>query len=220
MLPLNAGRTGPEKPRQLLAIVAVLVVGCATTPILAQDASDGTEQRSGRWISFGIGGGHAGIDCTHCGRLDTGDPWDGGTGATGFASIGGTIRPSLLVGGELNIWAKVQRTEGRQRDATLMLLGPVVRYFPISYAELHLSAAGGYGGSILAGGPGLIESGGFGIRAGAGWDIRVARSLALAPFASYIKIFSEGAAGRNRGEPVVGPDSPFYMQMGISVSWY
>lgn len=204
---------------RLRTLVAILMLILGASPLLAQNESEAGERR-GRWVSFGFGAGHGGIDCSHCGHLLSNDPWDGGTGVTGFASIGGTITPALLVGGELNVWAKAQRQDGRQRDATLMLVGPVVRYFPVPGVGLHVSAAGGYGASILAGGPGLIESGGLGIRGGVAWDFRLGRRIALAPFASYIKLFSEGAAGRNRGEPAVGPDDPFYMQFGVSVSWY
>jgi hypothetical protein len=56
--------------------------------------------------------------------------------------------------------------------------------------------------------------------AGHGHDVRFGRRFALAPFANFVQLFSEGDPGRNQGEPARGPSNPRYAQLGLGFHWY
>lgn len=201
-------------------VVVVLCVWPAANSVNAQGAAEAQQIRSGRWIAFGLGVGNGQIDCNRCGLLEPNDPWNGGNGPSGYFAAGGTLSPTVLIGGELSVWARIKRSEGQQRDATLYLLALVAQYYPSRTSGLFIRGGAGVGGSTLAGGPGLVESGGWGLRAGAGYDLFVGESWALTPFVGYVGLFSQGAAGRNRGEAVEGPDDPSYLQAGLGIVWY
>jgi hypothetical protein len=127
--------------------------------------------------------------------------------------LAGALRPDLVLGGELNLW--VRRDDEQRRDATLALTTLVVQYHPRADIPLYLKTGIGVGASLLAGGNGLLESGGWGGQAGAGYEIRVGSRYAVSPFGNVVVLRSRGAEGRNRGEPAVGPDNPWWRQLGI-----
>jgi hypothetical protein len=196
----------------------VLLVAFTAVPTMAQvEPPDGT--RSGGFrAGFGIGAGDARIDCSRCGPREADDPWDGGVGGSGYLMLGGTLRPNLVLGGELNLWVK--RDDEQRRDATLALTSVVVQFHPRANLPLYLKTGLGVGASILAGGNGLLESGGWGGQAGVGYEIGVGSRYAIAPFANVVMLRSRGSEGRNRGVPAVGPDNPRWRQIGIGFSRY
>lgn len=174
-------------------------------------------ERDGLWVGGGVGIGYAAIDCARCGTLFEDDPWEGGLGATGYFGVGRTFTPHLQAGAEITFWAR--RSGELSRDATLATIGVGGRFYPIHEGNVYLTVGVGLGGSILAGN-GLIESPGFGAGVGAGYDISLGGNLALSPFVRFVQTVGEGASGRNRGEPALGPDGPRYAQFGIAFMRY
>lgn len=184
----------------------------------AQSTAGGQDPRDGIWFGFGAGAAHASIDCTPCAPLLPNDPWEGGTGFGFYLVLGGAVRPNLLLGGAVNVYGK--RNNSLQRDATLGGISAVAQFYPLSTAGLYIKGGTGVGGSILAGGPGLIQSGGWLLQGGAGYDVRLGGRFALAPFANFVQLFSAGAEGRNQGVRARGPRNPRYVQIGIGAHWY
>jgi hypothetical protein len=202
----------------ILIVLSALLLSGGGMPLLAQTVDTSQHPRSGFWIGFGAGAAWSSIDCTACGPLLPDDPWEGGTGFGWYLAMGGTVQPNLLVGGELNMYGK--RNSEQQRDATLGGVSAVLQYYPLAASGFYLKGGAGLGVSLLAGGPGLIESGGWLAQGGAGYDVRPGRRFSISPFATVVQVFSEGAEGRNQGVAAVGPRNPRYLQVGIGLHWY
>jgi hypothetical protein len=198
--------------------ITILILLTGGTVVHAQDAAGEPPSREGFWIGFGIGATHARIDCSSCGPLLPDDPWEGGSGVGWYFALGGTLRPNVLLGGELNLYGK--RNDAQQRDATLGALSAVLQYYPLGASGFYLKGGAGLGASLMAGGGGLIESGGWAAQGGVGYDVRIGRRFALTPFANIVQVFSEGDAGRNQGVPARGPPKPRYGQFGLGFHWY
>jgi len=201
-----------------IGIVSLLVVLGGGTAVHAQGAAEELSYREGFWFAFGIGATHADVDCSPCGPLLPDDPWEGGRGFGLYLSMGGTLSANLLLGGELNLYGR--RSTSQKRDATLGALVAVVQYYPADASGLYLKSGAGFGGSIMAGGPGLIESGGWAVQGGAGYHLDLGRRFALTPFANLVQVFSAGSPGENQGVPARGPRNPRYAQVGLGLHWY
>lgn len=199
-------------------VVALLVLLSGGSVAHAQDTAGDPPAREGFWVGFGIGATHAQIDCSTCGPLLPNDPWEGGSGFGLYLAMGGTVQPNLLLGAELNLYGK--RDNAQERDATLGSLSALLQYYPSPASGLYLKSGAGMGGSIMAGGPGLIESGGWAVQAGLGYELRVHPRIAVAPFGNFVQIISEGGPGRNRGIPAQGPRNPRYVQLGLALQWH
>jgi hypothetical protein len=195
--------------------ITAALLGIALLPsAAAQERQPG--ERGGFWFAAGLGVGQSQIECSRCGPLEAGDPWLGGTGVSGLIGLGGTPRRNLLLGAELNVWAF--RDAAQQRDATFFLIALIGRYYPAPAAGgFFVKAGAGVGGSIMAGGPGLVEGTGWGMQAGGGYDVPIGGNWALSPFIGYVQLISEGGAGDNRGVPAIGPENPGYLQTGLAV---
>lgn len=198
------------------------------TTLAAGPAPQGRRpQHGGFWIGFGAGPAYSWIDCRACGPPVTNDPWDGGLGASLFIALGGTVRPNLLVGGELSLWSSTHSAEEvAERNATVLSLDAVAQYYPTADRRLYLKGGIGIGGAILetsAEGTRAVEdveSEGWSLQGGVGYDIPLGRRLALSPHLTYVQTISRGAETTIGGEPVVGPDSPSYLVVGAALIWY
>jgi len=83
-------RTG----HSIIAGVITLATLSLATPAAAQHA----QVREGFWAGVGAGWGSMGLNCDGCDGVDR-------TGSyTGYFALGGTLRPSLLLGAEFNGW--------------------------------------------------------------------------------------------------------------------
>jgi hypothetical protein len=203
--------------RAVVAISIGVMLGGGTA-VHGQDTPGEMSHRDGFWLGLGLGATYAQIDCNSCGPLLPDDPWEGGLGFGLYLAMGGTLHANLLLGGEINLYGK--RNSSQQRDATLSALAAVLQYYPLAPAGFYLKGGAGLGGSIMAGGSGLIESGGWAAQVGVGHDFGMRRRFALAPFANLIAVVSEGSTGRNQGVPARGPRNPWYAQFGLGFHWY
>jgi hypothetical protein len=94
--------------------------------------------------------------------------------------MGGTLRPNLLLGGELEGWSK----EIGGVDLTVGHLSGVVYWYPRPASGLFLKGGAGLAlYSVDAGPLGEEDDSGLGLHAGVGYDFRVGRNLSLTPAA-------------------------------------
>jgi hypothetical protein len=151
------------------ALLAVLLATTAT----AQQA----QSREGFFVGGGLGYGSLGLSCDGCADV-------GREGSiSGFASLGGAISPSLLLGVELNAWTK---SEGAG-SVSLGNISGAAYWYPMPAQGLFLKAGGGYSNLRADDGVNSGSDGGFGILAGVGYDIRAGRNLSITPVANWFR---------------------------------
>lgn len=167
------------------------------------------QTREGFTISFGFGGGSAGIDCRGCETSRQ-------SGTVLYLNVGSTISRRLTLGGELNGFSRSSQNE----DDTMASLMAVAHFYPAPAI-----------GFFLIGGAGMttmsldnhvdqvnVTSVGLGAEIGAGYDIRLGRNFSLTPYAAFVQGFA-GTAKVNSvsaGEKV----TPNYTQIGLGFTWH
>jgi hypothetical protein len=150
----------------LLAAAALLLVALPS-------AAQRPQTRQGFWISGGPSWGSLDLACDGC-------ETDRETGLTLLLAMGGTLRPNLLLGGELEGWSK----EIGGVDLTVGHLSGVVYWYPRPASGLFLKGGAGLAlYSVDAGPLGEEDDSGLGLHAGVGYDFRVGRNLSLTPAA-------------------------------------
>lgn len=171
-------RTGHSTIAGVLALVALTL---AAAPAAAQHP----QTRDGFWAGVGMGWGSLGLSCDGCEGVDR-------TGSySGYFSIGGTLRPNLLLGAELNGWTK---SEG---GATVRLgnASAAAYWYPAVQSGLFLKGGMGYSRLSAEDDFGSASDGGWGLLMGVGYDLRVARTASLTPVLNYFRgAFDGGSA--------------------------
>ena len=153
--------------RSMLLAAAVLLLGAG--PMAAQHP----QVRRGFWISGGPSYGSLDLACAGCETEREG-------GLTMLLAMGGTPRPGLLLGGEIEGWAK----EIGGVDLTVGHISGVVYWYPRPASGLFVKGGAGLAVYSVDAGPlGDEEDSGLGLHAGVGYDIRVGRNLSLTPAA-------------------------------------
>ena len=167
------------------------------------------QTREGVNISFGFGGGSAGIDCAGCQASRQ-------SGTLFYFNVGGTINRHLTLGGELNGFGYSSRNE----DDTIGSLMAVAHFYPAPAI-----------GFFLIGGAGLtsmsldnhvdqvnVTSTSGGVLIGAGYDVRLGRNFSLTPNVSFV----QGFAGKARVNDVSTSETvkPNYGQIGLGFTWH
>lgn len=153
--------------RATLATLALLAAG--TAPAVAQHP----QTRQGFWISGGPSYGSLDLACDGC-------ETDRESGLTLQLAMGGTARPGLLIGGELEAWGK----EIGGVDITVGHLSGVVYWYPRPATGFFVKGGGGIAVYAADAGPlGEEDDSGIGLHGGLGYDVRVGRNLSLTPAA-------------------------------------
>jgi hypothetical protein len=206
-----------------------------TSPAAAQSKQRPREQRGilhrGFYIGFGGGGGTARVDCSRCGdRSDLQhDPWDGGfTPLTFTYDLGWTLRPNLLLGGEVDAWVDSRySTLGGRPDAKLVgtqmalsFAGAVIQHYPLTGVGLYVKAGVGGGRVYMDDGPELIRATGLAGLLGLGYDIRLRRSLALSPYVHALRFRVGSREGQIRDVTVHSPPKPRIVHAGVAFRVY
>ena len=151
--------------RSMWLAAAALLVAVSTA------AAQRPQTRQGFWISGGPAWGSLDLACSGC-------ETDRESGLTMLLAMGGTPRPGLLLGGQLEGWAK----EIGGVDLTVGHLSGVVYWYPRPAAGLFLKGGAGIAVYSVDAGPlGDEEDSGLGLHAGVGYDIRVGRNLSITP---------------------------------------
>jgi hypothetical protein len=179
----------------------------AYAPLSAQTAQDRDLQRF--WIHLNLGYGTANVSCDSCGtgpRLD---------GATYGLELGGTVSPSMRLGGLFEAWTH------QVGDATEYMenVGLVMYYYPSVSSGLFLKGSVGFASYHASGIP-AIDGTGWGYSGGLGYEFPIGSSVTLIPFADYVVghvgelDFSDGsgafATGWNQNFVAVGLSFGFY----------
>jgi hypothetical protein len=194
--------------RRASALLGACTLLLSATHLAAQGKP---QTREGFNISFGLGGGSAGLDCTSC-------PSDRQSGGTMYLNIGGTVTPRLTVGGEINGWAQSSSEE----DDLISSMMAVVHFYPVQTQGFFLSGGVGFTTLMIEGkGPFAgeeIESTGAGVQLGAGYDWRVARNFSLTPYAQFVRSF--GAEATENGIETNESLNPNFFQIGLGFTWH
>ena len=112
------------------------------------------------------------------------------SGTSGYLRMGGTLRQTLLIGGEVNVWTKTVD------DATLTVgnVGPILVFYPNPDGGLFLKGGLGMATIDLDFGFGSGEETGVGITLGIGYDARVGRGFALTPYFDILSSNFDGGS--------------------------
>ena len=149
--------------------VSLVLFVLLALPALAE-AQSRPQTREGFWIGFGLGGGSFG--CDECGDEDR------LTGAAAYFKLGGTVNQNVLLGAEINGWAK------SEDGATLSLsnVNAVIYLYPSKTGGFHFK--GGIGLATVRFEIGDVEADetGGGAVLGIGYDARVGKNFSLTPF--------------------------------------
>ena len=173
-------------PSRIPSLVALLVLG---VPVGA--AAQHPQTRAGFWISGGIGVGSLDLACNGC-------ETDRETAPTALLAMGGTLGPGLLLGGEIEGWAK----EISGVDITVGHVSGVLYWYPRPSSGLFLKGGLGIGGYSADAGPlGDESDSGIALHGGLGYDVRVGKNLSITPAAG---IFWENLDGGDANVVHVG----------------
>jgi hypothetical protein len=169
------------------------------------------QTRNGFTISFGFGGGSAGVNCSGCDNSRETSP-------SGYLRIGGAIRPNLILAGEANAWTKTSSDEGVDATFTIGTVTFLAQWYPQPANGWFLSAGAGTGSiqtEVEVPGLGKFSDNksGFGYQLGTGYDIRVGNNFSLTPFATYFATTGGKAAGGSKIDGNV-------FHFGLGFTWH
>ena len=153
--------------------LSALLTALLATTAFAQQA----QTRDGFWVGGGMGWGSLGLSCTGC--VDVGRTG----GLSGYAKLGGTLRPNILLGVETNGWRK------SEAGATITLgnLSGAAYWYPMATQGLFVKGGVGYSVLSVDDGTGSANDSGFGLLAGLGYDVRVGRNLSMTPVMNWFR---------------------------------
>lgn len=156
---------------RLKGFVAIVGLLGAAGNVAAQEALP----RQGFGISFGLGGGSAGMDCSGCSS-------DRETGASGYLRLGGHVRPDLFVGFESNGF--VASDDGW--DTTGGFYSVALQWYPNVNKGFYLKGNLGMAAVVEEDDFDELEVSSVGIGLGIGYDARVGKNFSLTPYANLI----------------------------------
>lgn len=170
-------------------------------------AQDTPLARQGFGISFGIGSGSAGLDCTGCSSDRT-------NGVSGYLRIGGHVRPNLMIAGESNGWTK---SEGNT-DTMLSFISAVAQWYPMPTNGFY--AKGGLGLSLYRSSDGTNDASANAgaLTLGTGYDFRTRSNFSLTPFLNIL-MGMEGEMKVN-GTGTGTNFSTNVVQLGLGFTWH
>lgn len=153
-------------------VTLVLLALLAASTGLAQRP----QTRQGFWIGFGFGYGSADFTCDGCPNFDR------ESSVAGFLKLGGTLRPNLLLGGELDGWSK---SESGDVTETIGNASVALYWYPMVQGGFFLKGGLGASSYQLKVGNASVDKTGFGLLTGLGYDIRIGGNTSLTPIADF-----------------------------------
>lgn len=188
--------------------IRLAMVGAALSALLAGTlAAQEVQGGDALWFGAGLGPGVARVSCDIC-RADR------GTAATGVLRLGGRLTRGVLVGAEATLWAG--GVQGGVTE-TMWGLGPVGYFYPRAGGTFYWKAGVGFLSWRSTDGHGVLSSGALGVVLGAGWEFRVARQVALAPYAS-LSAASIGGDIKFNGATIQRDAGLLLAQVGVSLT--
>jgi hypothetical protein len=184
------------------------LLGAALSALLAGTlAAQEVQGGDALWFGVGLGPGVARVSCGIC-RANRGDA------ATGELRLGGRLKPGVLVGAEATLWSGGVLTGVRE---AMWGLGAVGYFYPRPRRPFYWKAGVGILSWRSTDGRGVLSSGALGVVFGAGWEFRVARQLALAPYASVF-IASIGGDIKFNGTTIQQPAGLMLLHLGVGLT--
>jgi len=160
-------------PRASWALVGALTL-CAAAVAPAQEP----RTRHGFWGAFGLGYGANSLSCSS-GCSFTSDAKGGGV--TASIKMGGTPKPSVRLGGEVNVWVK---DVGSGVTETVGNVSAAVYLYPAPRSGFFVKGGVGLASFQFSQGNSTVSADGFGLLAGLGYDIRLSNKVSLSPIAN------------------------------------
>lgn len=163
--------------------------------------------RQGFGGGIGLGIGSAQVTCDDCDDSRE-------SGLSGFLRLGGYVTPGLLLGLESNGWVRSEAGV----DEQLGYLSGVAVVYPDSRQTWFFKGGLGYSMHRAESATDELTVSGVAVSVGTGVDIPLSRSVALSPYANYLRTFSGTVrlngvdAGLTVGVNVI--------QAGLAVTWY
>jgi hypothetical protein len=185
----------------------ILAIAVLTTALSGVSQAQHVQTRQGFGISFGIGGGSAGLSCDGC-------DFDRESGMAGYLRIGGYVNPSLMVAGESSGWAS--SNDGVDQVANFLLA--VVVWYPQPESGFHLKGGAGLATGSMDDGIDELTTTGLGIGLGIGYDWRVARNFSLTPHLNYMR--SLGAEAKFNDIDLGETLNMDVLQFGLGFTWH
>ena|SRR5437899_1283064 len=199
---LNQG--APTNAIRLTAATLLL----AASPLAAQlsTPTPRSNTREGFWIGAGLGAGDAGVDCQNCSSART-------TGWSGYLRLGGTLSPSILLGGEVNGWMYSDVGDAE----SLKFASGVLLWYPSRTGAFFLKVGLGAVRYAATAGGNTIEATAPSGSLGLGVDIRIARNVSVTPYVNGLRTGS-GSFTYN-GRALSGQDIKLNLvQIGVGLT--
>lgn len=184
----------------MMSLLAAGLVASFVTPLAAQRRRglvDVTprEGRHGFWMNLGLGAG------TESFKFAGDNGFSDGVTKPAFSiRLGGTVNPSLRLGGEIAGWGDTYYDDNGDRVteylAGLLLIG---QFYPSRDLGLFIKGGGGISRSgVDVAGPFDTHEDGFAWTAGLGYEVKLSRTLFITPTIDIMQHRSE-----QRGEPAL-----------------
>ncbi len=158
---------------QVLTALGVLAFGGARQATAQQHPIT----REGFWGAIGLGYGHNSLTASNATFADSAQ----GGGVALFFKAGGTVSPSLRVGGEANLWLK----DVSGLTETVGNVSAALYFYPTPRSGFFLKGGVGLASYQLSQGNATSTTTGFGLLAGLGYDIHLGGKVSLTPVANF-----------------------------------
>lgn len=155
----------------LLAAVT-LALACQPGSVSAQSPYEGM------WLGLGAGAGSSLVTCAVCIEDREGGP-------SGYLRIGGTVAPSVLVGGEGTLWVQT----GDEQDRLLGSLNGVVLLYPQPGRGFHVKGGLGVLRYQITDGDDEDDTArvtSLNVQLGVGYDVPVSPGYSITPFLNVV----------------------------------
>lgn len=194
----------------------VVLIGLTVLPaadVVAQ-VTIPAPRHHGFWVGGGLGYAATKLSCGLCG-----DEGSRIGGLSGYLRVGYTVTPSFLLGAEIDAWGGSAEPGDPDNDTVGRFMGSVMAvgyWYPSTRMGLYLKAGAGMVSYRADGDFLTVRS--FGGTIGAGFEVPVANSFSVVPFANYV----DSATGELKldGDPIGQDGSVSMWQLGVGVTWH
>lgn len=172
-------------------------------------AQDGAlhDVREGVWYGIAAGAGWDRLSCGVCAGERRG-------GIAGSARAGGTLSANWLLGGELNGWSN---SSGGVNEH-LVFVSAVAHWFPAPTGSVHFKGGLGYLAYAANDDEASLSTTAFGVQGGIGYDLPIARGVALTP--SFSWTFAPFGDLTFNDTRIRGDVRSSFLQLGVGLTWY
>ena len=189
--------------RRILIVVLLLL---AASPALRAQTGH-PQERKGFWFSGGLSAGSAEVNCDACSSDRT-------TDLSLDLSLGGTVSPKFLVGGEIVGWTHTDGTE----DSFIGSFSALLVFYPMAASGLFFKGGLGLSAYETTGSGGTVTADGFAISGGVGYDFRLARNFSLTPYVAGM--YGTPGSAQHNGSATGQTIGVNLLQFGLAAVWH